>query len=209
MVCFKVWQKAHLYGVSTLTRSAVLSLLLRDSFIWFCAATILMFTNMFAFLYAGNVYNYMGVPILQSALCIGGCRLMLNVRNSYSDEGKQQRAAKQRERRYRDTLKNQYPMETSFDEESGCGSIHMATTRGSIPKLDDDIMDSEETAVDMQAAWYGEPEMPHDIIVDVREEGGLVTATLPGLPCAPLQIQVEVEVEVEKPGEGSEEDALP
>lgn len=60
--------------------------LVRDSFLWFSAAAILMFGNIIAFALAGNGFNYMGVPIFDTATCVGGCRLILNVRKAYFAE---------------------------------------------------------------------------------------------------------------------------
>ena len=61
----------------------LLELLLRDTFIWFGGAFVFLFGNVVVFRFAGPIYSYIGIPFLITGTSVGGCRLVLNVRQAY------------------------------------------------------------------------------------------------------------------------------
>jgi len=61
----------------------VMTLLFKHHAACFTTATLLLFGNIFVFLYAPDGYNFVGVPVFNAVVCIGGCRLVLDLRKAY------------------------------------------------------------------------------------------------------------------------------
>jgi hypothetical protein len=76
----------HAKQYATDERKAVITLLFRDSIVWFMVIIVLILWNVFAFVFVADGYNLIGVPIFHTAVCIGGSRLVLNIREAYYSE---------------------------------------------------------------------------------------------------------------------------
>ncbi|KAG8908813.1 hypothetical protein FRB99_003051 [Tulasnella sp. 403] len=86
LVGYKAYRHLSAYTKSNealMRGEALLALLVRDSFVWFSAAVILMFGNIVAISLAKDGYNFLCLPVTQFATCAGGCRLILNLRGVY------------------------------------------------------------------------------------------------------------------------------
>ncbi|KAG8922251.1 hypothetical protein FRC02_011980 [Tulasnella sp. 418] len=81
LVIFKAKIHARRYAVDE--RKAVLTLLIRDSVAWFAVMSFFMCWNMLAFRFAEDGWNFLGVPFMHTAACIGGSRMILNMREAY------------------------------------------------------------------------------------------------------------------------------
>ncbi|KAG8908780.1 hypothetical protein FRB99_003018 [Tulasnella sp. 403] len=89
IVAYKAYTHLSAYRrspLSALRSEALLAILVRDSFLWFTAAALLMFGNIISIKLAKDGYNFLCLPITQYATCVGGCRLILNVRKAYFAE---------------------------------------------------------------------------------------------------------------------------
>jgi len=76
----------HAKAYATDERKAVITLLFRDSIVWFMVIIVLILWNIFSFVFVPNGYNLIGVPIFHTAVSIGGSRLVLNIREAYYSE---------------------------------------------------------------------------------------------------------------------------
>ncbi|KAG8908810.1 hypothetical protein FRB99_003048 [Tulasnella sp. 403] len=89
IVAYKAYTHLSAYRkarLSALRSEALLAILVRDSFLWFSAAALLMIGNIISIKLAKDGYNFLCLPITQFATSAGGCRLILNVRRAYFAE---------------------------------------------------------------------------------------------------------------------------
>lgn len=138
LVVYKALNRSQGFALSSHFKpnpEAILSVLLRDSTVWFTASLLLWIMTLLVVAYAPIGLHCVAVPVFLSATCISGCRLVMNVRGAvyYSLDD------------YDDAAKDRGSAErASGGSEGNIGTFRVASTS----VLDDMALDMEAGARD-------------------------------------------------------------